>query len=225
MKQEILRFNFNYITNEFFVSNKNSLAFKIIKNWPDWQANCVFLYGPKNCGKSSLAKIWQKSSDAIYLDKVHFENLMNDNFDLKKITSKSWIIENLDNILTNKENHEKILNFLNILKTYNCFLLITSLYSPKLLNIKIQDLVSRLAASLVVEVKELDDELMIRIIEKYFDERGIRLDNSIISYISNRIERTYNSTIKMVKLIDEHSLSDGRKITKQFVSNLIRTCY
>ena len=225
MKQEILRFNFNYISNEFFVSSKNSLAFKIIKNWPDWQVNCVFLYGPKKCGKSSLAKIWQKNSGAIYLDKVHFENLMNIDFDLKKITSKSWIIENLDNILTNKENHEKILNLLNILKTYNSFLLITSLNSPKLLNIKLQDLVSRLAASLVVEVKELDDELMIRIIEKYFDERGIRLDSSVISYICNRIERTYTSTIKMVKLIDEHSLSNGRKITKQFVSNLIRTCY
>ena len=225
MKQEILRFNFNYITNEFFVSNKNSLAFKIINNWPNWQENFVFLYGPKNCGKSSLAKIWQKSSGAIYLDKVEFENLMNDNFNLKKITSKSWIIENLDKIIINKENHEKILNFLNIIKTYDSFLLITSLYSPKLLDIKLQDLVSRLAASLVVEVKELDDELMIRIIEKYFEERGIRLDSSIISYISNRIERTYNSTLKMVKLIDEHSLSDGRKITKQFVSNLIRTCY
>ena len=205
MKQEILRFNFNYITNEFFVSNKNSLAFKIINNWPNWQENFVFLYGPKNCGKSSLAKIWQKSSGAIYLDKVEFENL--------------------DKIIINKENHEKILNFLNIIKTYDSFLLITSLYSPKLLDIKLQDLVSRLAASLVVEVKELDDELMIRIIEKYFEERGIRLDSSIISYISNRIERTYNSTLKMVKLIDERSLSDSRKITKQFVSNLIRTCY
>lgn len=224
MKQEILRFNFNYITNEFFVSNKNSLAFKIIKNWPHWKVKCVFLYGPKNCGKSSLATIWQKSSGAIYLDKVRFENLMNDNIDLNKLTSKSWIIENLDQILKNKENHEKILNFLNILKTFNSFLLITSLYSPKHLDTKLQDLVSRLAASLVVEVKELDDELMIRIIEKYFDERGIRLDSSIINYISNRIERTYNSTIKIVKLIDEHSLRDGRKITKQFISNLIRTC-
>ena len=101
MKQEILRFNFNYITNEFFVSNKNSLAFKIINNWPNWQENFVFLYGPKNCGKSSLAKIWQKSSGAIYLDKVEFENLMNDNFNLKKITSKTWIIENLDKIIIN----------------------------------------------------------------------------------------------------------------------------
>ena len=205
------------------MSHKNSLAFKIIKNWPNWEVKFVFLYGPKNCGKSTLAKIWQDLSGATYLDKTEFEALMHKNFDFGKLSSVSWIIDDLEYILNNKENHEKFLNFLNILKTKNSFLLITSDCSPKFLNIKLQDLVSRLSSSLVVEVKELDDELMEKIIEKYFDEREIRIDNSLINYISKRIERTYNSTIQIARLIDEHSLREGRKISKNLISKLIRT--
>ena len=36
MKQEIIKFNFKFKNNDFYVSTKNELAYKMIKKWPEW---------------------------------------------------------------------------------------------------------------------------------------------------------------------------------------------
>ena len=50
---------------------------------------------------------------------------------------------------------------------------------------------------LVVEVKEPDEDLLMKIIEKYLLDRRIKLDKNIIKFILNRIERTYKSALRV----------------------------
>ena len=77
MKQDIL--NFKFENKDFYVTSKNSLAFDLIQKWPNWN-NQFFLYGPTKCGKTTICKIWQKKSKAIFLDKKKIEKFLNNTY-------------------------------------------------------------------------------------------------------------------------------------------------
>ena len=117
MKQEVLKFNFKFISSEFYVTNKNAFAYKIIQSWPNWNNQCVFIYGPKKCGKTMISKIWQDTSSAKYLSHKNFDDLLPDNFDLNFVRKNNWIIDNVDKLLSKEDkNKVKVLNLINIIK-------------------------------------------------------------------------------------------------------------
>ena len=71
MKQEIIKFNFKFKNNDFYVSTKNELAYKMIKKWPEWPTKVVYIYGSEKCGKSLVCKLWKDISLGIYLSLIH----------------------------------------------------------------------------------------------------------------------------------------------------------
>ena len=89
MKQDILNFKFEN-KKDFYVTSKNSLAFDLIQKWPDWNNQFFFLYGPTKCGKTTICKIWQKKSKAIFLDNNKIEKLKEFSYSLGSIKDK-WV--------------------------------------------------------------------------------------------------------------------------------------
>ena len=57
MKQNILKFNFKLKSKEFFVNDKNYFAYNLVKSWPNWNNQFVYIYGLEKCGKTSITKI------------------------------------------------------------------------------------------------------------------------------------------------------------------------
>ena len=78
---------------------------------------------------------------------------------------------------------------------------------------------------LIIEIKQPDEELLIRIIKKYLKDRNIILKNENIDFITKRIDRTYSAARKISKLIDTVSLENQQNISKTFLSNLIKKLY
>ena len=58
---EQLIFNFpfkkNYLQQDFYVSENNFSAFKLIESWPKWPSRLVNIFGPTGCGKTHLINI------------------------------------------------------------------------------------------------------------------------------------------------------------------------
>jgi len=224
MKQAILKFNFKFKSKDFFVSSKNALAFDLIERWPNWNSQLAFIYGPQKCGKTSISKIWQEKSNAKFLKANSLFDVMSDHISVNKINDQNWIIDDIDSLIENKKtlSSERILNFINILQTSrNSFLLMTAKKPPKFILTKLNDLLSRISASLVIQVEEPDHQLICKIIEKYLKDRNIFIEKRHLDYISNRIERSYKSSLKIAKLIDNISLQSHSKITFSFLKNLI----
>ena len=119
MKQEIIKFNFKYKNNDFYVSNKNELAYKMIKQWPKWSTQVVYIYGSEKCGKSLVCKLWKDVSRGIYINKKNFMDKLIAQNDLTYIQDHNWIIDDVDYIISFEGNkyEEKILNLINIIKT------------------------------------------------------------------------------------------------------------
>ena len=224
MKQEIIKFNFKFKNNEFYVSNKNELAYKMIKKWPEWPTPVVYIYGSEKCGKSLVCKLWKDLSSSIYINKRNFlEKLIPQN-DLLYIKNHNWIIDDVDYIISFEDNkyEEKILNLINIIKTSGKKnLLMASRKMPRFLDSSLKDLTSRISSSTVIEMRDPDEVLLKKIIEKYLNERNIRIDKESLDYLINRIERSYKSALKVAKQIDTMSLEKKTKINKFFLRSIL----
>ena len=220
MKQNVLNFRFEN-KKDFYVTSKNSLAFELIQKWPNWNNQFFFLYGPSKCGKTTICKIWQKKSKAIFLDKKKIEEFFSNTYKKDSNVHNNWILDNVDFFLK-KKNDEKLLNLINIIKEKkNSFFLMTSKVPPKQLSTKINDLLSRILDSLVVQVHEPDNLLLAKIIKKYLEEREIKIDKNKIDYLTNRIERSYQFAIKIAKKIDSKSLESHSNISLRFLKKIL----
>ena len=220
MKQDVLNFKFEN-KKDFYVTSKNSLAFELIQKWPNWNNQFFFLYGPTKCGKTTICKIWQKKSKAIFLNKKKIEQFFNNTYKKDFNVPDNWILDNVD-LFLKKNNNEKLLNFINIInEKKNSFFLMTSKVPPRQLPIKINDLLSRVLNSLVVKVHEPDNLLLAKIIKKYLEEREIIIDKKKINYLTNRIERSYQFAIKIAKKIDSKSLESHSNISFSFLKKIL----
>ena len=224
MKQEIIKFNFKFKNNDFYVSNKNELAYKMIKKWPEWPTQVVYIYGSEKCGKSLVCKLWKDISQGIYINKNNFlEKLIAQN-DLTYIQNHNWIIDDVDYIISFEDNkyEEKILNLINIIKTSGKNnILMTSRKMPRFLDSGLKDLISRISSATVIEMRDPDEILLKKIIEKYLNERNIQINNESLDYLINRIERSYKSALKFAKQIDIMSLEKKTKINKSFLKSIL----
>ena len=224
MKQEIIKFNFKFKNNDFYVSNKNELAYKMIKKWPEWPTQVVYIYGSEKCGKSLVCKLWKDISQGIYINTSNFiEKLIAQN-DLTYIQNHNWIIDDVDYIISFEGNkyEEKILNFINIIETSGKNnILMTSRKMPRFLDSGLKDLISRISSATVIEMRDPDEILLKKIIEKYLNERNIKINNENLDYLINRIERSYKSALKFAKQIDIMSLEKKTKITKSFLKSIL----
>ena len=154
----------------------------------------------------------------------NFEEFFSDDFNIDYIKSNNWLIDNVDDLITkDKElNSNKILNLINIIQdNKNAFLLMTGKKPPKYIDCDLNDLISRLLSSIVLEVRNPDEELLLKIIKKYLNDRNINLSQKKLNFIANRIERSYESALEIAKKIDLMSLETKSNISIHFLkSNL-----
>ena len=221
MKQDVFNFKFDN-KKDFFITSKNKLALNLISNWPNWNNQFFFLYGPGKCGKTSICKIWKKKSDALFLKERKIDEFFLDKEGLEKIHQNNWIIDDVDLFLKRTNNHEKLLNLINILQERKrSYLLMTSKVPPKFLSTEINDLSSRISSSLVVKVNDPDNIILGKIIAKYLEERAVKIDKRKINYLINRIERSYNYALKIAQQIDKKSLESHSQISFSFLKKIL----
>ena len=221
MKQGVLNFHFIKESDiTFCISEKNSFAFNAINSWPNWSNNLLYIYGPKDCGKSLILNMWKVKSQS---SDINLEFFNNSSFlkNLKGLEKKKcWSIDNIDKIISN-DNEEKILNVINILKSNDSSLLITSSKSPKELKCKLNDLLSRLNSSIVAEVKQPDESLIKEIIQRKLEIREIIIDDKNLDFLVKRMERTYSNAIKISEMIDKRSLEEHSNISKRLFRKIL----
>ena len=71
MTEQII-FNFpfkkSYLSQDFYVSENNINAYKLIESWPNWTSRLVNIFGPKGCGKTHLINILENKIDSTLIE-------------------------------------------------------------------------------------------------------------------------------------------------------------
>ena len=208
IKQKSFNYKFNDNNDNelnFFVNKTNFYAFNALINN---NTKLSFLYGPKNSGKSYLAKIWLKNNNAIEY-KNNYEALIN---------LRDNIL--IDNLIFNDQ--EKIFHIVNNCILNNSKILVTSDIKINSIDFKFNDLSSRLKTFSNLEINQPNDEMLLAILTKLLvDKQFIIKSNEIFEYILRRVERSYKGINEVVTKLDILSLEKKRQLTIPLIKEIL----
>jgi len=216
MDQLIFKFPFSkkYFKQDFFVSNNNFSAFKLIESWPNWPGKWLNIFGESGSGKTHLAKILEKK-----INKVRIIDAMNINDEIiKDLNNINCLI--IDNFKNNIEEN-LFYSLLNQSKQLNNYLLVNSKNSVKDKNFKLVDLQSRINSFLFIGIDLPNDDLLKVIISKTLSDKQISINPKISDFIINNVERSYEKMFKFLKDLDELSLSTGKSININLIKKVL----
>lgn len=203
---------------DYIITESNSFAFDLISRMIKGEINQGVISGPSFSGKTHLSKILIKnigSNESLYIDR-----------DYKKIIEKVGssnliVIENIDKVLEDR-SEEDLFHIINFTKENNKKLLMTSGKSISNIEFKLEDLKSRLNATLEAKIMQPDDELMKLVLIKIFNDKQLLINPNVIDFLKSRLERSYKSINDFIEKIDKFSLEKGKKITISLINDLIK---
>ena len=221
-KQMALPLKFKSIKNRenYFVSKCNIGAVKLIENSTFWQnrkkINSIpgaIIYGPKGSGKTHLSSIFKENVNCDYLTSLSKNSLD------QLIEGRNFI---LDNFLPGKRYpSELVMHFMNQVTHKEGSILFLSRLSPFEMNWKLDDLNSRIRSLISIEIKLPDDVLLYSLIVKYSREKNLFLSDKKIIYILERLDRSFESVIKVIDKLNTHSLEINEKVTYSIIKLIL----
>lgn len=198
----------NFNPKDFFVSDSNTDAAKLINLFPKWHNNGIVIFGPKKSGKTHIAYIWKSIANAKLYDfekklEIHsidtFNNCIFDNFNTLSPENEKSIFQIYNQIITNKK-------FILILSDKSKF------------SIKLNDLRSRINSLSSAEITDPDDLLIHAIILKFFQDNQIKVTPDVINFILNRINRNFNEIQIFLSKLNDLSIEHKSKVSIPFLN-------
>ena len=192
-----------YNRSNFWVAPCNQEAIAWIDKYPDWPMHALLIYGEAGSGKTHLASIF---SDYHIEAKDLTEDFIPKN---NKI-----VVENLEEL----SNERALFHLFNRIGEMNGGLLMTAKYVPEF---SLKDLQTRMTMTPKVEIEIPDDETIISICAKMFEDKQAIVEPVVFSYIATHVPRSFSTIQKVVNIVDELSLAKGRRITIHLVREAI----
>ena len=201
--------------DNFLEGPANEAALALIERWPDWPNRIMLLAGEEGSGKSHLASIWAQQSGARMISAHALTAASVPN----ALATGALVVEDLK---PEDFDERALFHLMNLAREEAAFMLITARTSPSAFEIELLDLRSRLRAVPVVALAPPDDRLLRALIVKFCADRQLAVDESLVGYLVDRIERSYGAARRAVELLDSESLRLGRPVTRALAAELLR---
>ena len=205
----------SFAREDFLAGPPNAAGLALIERWPDWPAPAMALVGPEGAGKSHLAAIWAEVSGA----RVLSAKLMGETDLPGALATGALVIEDLS---PEAFDERALFHLLNLAREQSAFLLLTSRAPPAGFTLAIRDLASRLRALPVVTLAPPDDALLRALIVKLAADRQLALDEALVTFLVNRIERSYAAARAALTRMDEEAMRLHRPVTRALAADLFR---
>lgn len=192
---------------DFLVSGANEAALAMVERWPDWPHWALIIVGPAHSGKSHLAAVWKRRSNAETVTADALTPALVEA--LRKCGA--LVIEDLQKGI----NDEAVLfHLLNVAREHKLSILLTSQTAPGDLDIRVPDLRSRLRAIPVAAIEAPDDALLKALLVKHFADRQLSVEPHVINQLAMRTDRSFAAVAEIVAAIDERALAAKRPVTR-----------
>ncbi|MBR0713778.1 DnaA ATPase domain-containing protein [Bradyrhizobium liaoningense] len=201
--------------DNFLEGPANAAGLALIDGWPEWPNRIMWLAGPEGSGKSHLAAIWAEKAGA----RSTTANALTPATVPGTLATGALVVEDLKA----KEFDERALfHLLNLAREDEAYVLLTGRELPAALDIELRDLRSRLRAVPTVSLSPPDDQLFRALIVKFCADRQLSIDESVVSYLATRLERSQAAARQAVELLDSEALRQGRPVTRALAVELLR---
>jgi chromosomal replication initiation ATPase DnaA len=204
----------SYAREDFLSGAGNQGALALIDGWPDWPANAIALVGPEGSGKTHLATIWAAAAGARVVS-AHALGMT----DLPSaLATGALVVEDAAATL----DERALFHLINLAREEEAFLLFTARTAPTLWPVVIPDVVSRLRALPVVTLQAPDDAMLRGVILKLAADRQLTLDETVVAYLTTRIERSFVAARAAVIALDDEALRQGRPPSRALAAEMFR---
>ena len=206
----------SFAREDFLSGPSNVAALTLIERWPDWPSRIVALTGPEGSGKSHLAAIWADESGARVLS-PKFLSIA----DVPgTLATGALVVEDLE---AEDLDEHALFHLINLAREEDAYVLLTSRYAVASLPVTIRDLASRLRALPAVMVTPPDDVLLRSLLIKLASDRQLALDESVINYLVNRIDRSFAAARNAIQTLDDEAMRRHRPVTRALAVELFRS--
>jgi len=201
--------------DNFLEGPANAAALALIDAWPEWPSRTMMLVGPEGAGKSHLAAIWAEETGArsTSAHTLTAENVPD------ALATGALVVEDLRPA---DFDERALFHLLNLAREEDAYVLMTARVPPSTIEVTLRDLLSRLRALPMVSLSPPDDHLFRALIVKFCADRQLSIDESVVTYLVSRIERSYAAARRAIELLDREALRQGRPITRALAAELLR---
>ena len=201
--------------DNFMEGAANAQALALVDAWPDWPNRVMMLVGPEGSGKSHLAAVWAAVAGA---RSVSAQTLTPDNVP-GELATGALVVDDLDPA---SFDERALFHLLNLAREDEAYILMTGRTLPSAFPVALRDLRSRLRAVSVVTLAPPDDHLFRALIVKLFADRQTIVDESVVSYLATRIERSSAAARQAVEALDHEALRQGRAVTRALAAEVLK---
>jgi chromosomal replication initiation ATPase DnaA len=201
--------------DDFLEGPANSAGLALVESWPDWPNRTMLLVGPEGSGKSHLAAIWAEQAGA----RSTTAHALTAAAVPGALATGALVVEDLKAC---DFDERALFHLLNLAREDEASVLITARQPPSAFEVELRDLRSRLRALPTVSLLPPDDQLFRALIVKFCADRQLAVDETVVSYLVSRIERSFAAARRAVELLDTEALRLGRPVTRALAAELLR---
>jgi chromosomal replication initiation ATPase DnaA len=201
--------------DNFLAGPANEAGLALIESWPDWPNRIMLLVGPEGSGKSHLAAIWAEQAGARSIS----AHALTQAAVPGALATGALVVEDLK---PSDFDERAMFHLMNLAREDGASILVTARIAPSAFEVELPDLRSRLRAVPTVSLLPPDDLLFRGLIVKFCADRQMNIDESVVSYLASRIERSYAAARQAVDLLDTEALRLGRPVTRALAAELLR---
>jgi chromosomal replication initiation ATPase DnaA len=201
--------------DDFLEGPSNGQALALVENWPDWPNCIMMMVGPEGSGKSHLAAIWAAESGA----RIVAAHALTPTNVPGALATGALVVEHLE---PGGFDERAVFHLLNLAREEGAFVLMTGRIAPSAYTVELRDAGSRLRALPVVTLAPPDDQMLRALIVKFCADRQMTVDESLVSFLASRIERSFVAARQAVERLDTESLRLRRPVTRALASEIFR---
>ena len=201
--------------DNFLEGPANAAGLALVESWPEWPNRIMLLVGPEGSGKSHLAAIWAEQAGA----RSASAHALTAAAVPGALATGALVVEDLK---SSDFDDRALFHLMNLAREDQAYVLITARSPPSAFPIELRDLRSRLRAIPTVLLLPPDDQLFRALIVKFCADRQLAVDETVVSYLATRIERSYAAARQAIELLDAEALRLGRPVTRALAAELLR---
>jgi chromosomal replication initiation ATPase DnaA len=192
----------------FLVADSNRDAAAWLDLWPRWPAPALVLHGPAGSGKTHLVHVFLARTQGRLVAAADLGE--GDPAELCA-GAAAVVVDDADRI-AGGPCEEPLLHLYNRAAESRRHLLLTGREAPLRWPIGLADLRSRLLAAPSVAIGAPDDGLIRALLVKQFADRRLAADETVITYLVARMERSFAAARDLVERIDREAAESKRRV-------------
>lgn len=202
---------------DFFVSPANALAVAMISA-TSWPGNKLVLSGPAGAGKTHLAHVWAAETGGRI---IQARDLRYD--DVPALARTAVAVEDVPMIADDLDQQKTLFHLHNLVLAEGHALLMTGRLTPRLWQLPLPDLQSRIEGAHHVALEPPDDALLGAVLAKLFIDRQLNPGPEVIAYLVKHMDRRFETAAEVVARLDQIALSEKREITRTLAVRVLNS--